>query len=360
MRRSNWLHLAELAERLSKEAFEAELELASRPEMLASLGMPRKLRRALNSSEPLTPAAGRIIRFDFHPTTDGWRISEANSDVPGGYTEASFFTQRMAEAFPSWRPAGNPGSVWSAALAEHATNSGVIALLSAPGFMEDHQVLAYLAKELNVLGCRTILAKPEQIKWQKGRSRLETKAYTGALDVLVRFYQSEWLARLGPNVSWQSFFRGGKTPVANPGLAALVESKRFPLVWNNLKSQVPTWRALLPATYDPRQLPRKTDFDSFVLKAAYCNTGDAVFTRDRSQPLDWFLTLSAAKVFPGRWVWQKKFESIPILTPHGPRHVCIGVYTVNGNACGAYARLSPQPVINYSAIDAALLIESDD
>lgn len=26
----------------------------------------------------------RFLRFDFHPTEEGWRLSEANTDVPGG------------------------------------------------------------------------------------------------------------------------------------------------------------------------------------------------------------------------------------------------------------------------------------
>src|SRR5947207_3391973 len=38
-----------------------------------------------------------LLGFDFHYTTQGWRISEANSDVPGGFSEASYFTGMMAE-----------------------------------------------------------------------------------------------------------------------------------------------------------------------------------------------------------------------------------------------------------------------
>jgi hypothetical protein len=47
-------------------------------------------------------------------------------------------------------------------------------------------------------------------------------------------------------------------------------------------------------------------------------------------------------------------------TPIGPRHVCIGVYTVNGRAAGAYARFSAKPVIDFAAVDVALLLEDDD
>lgn len=82
---SVWRQLAWLAEQLTAEALCAEEELLQRPELLGRLGLPRELHRILaDEPSPLTPGAARVVRFDFHPTPDGWRISEANSDVPGG------------------------------------------------------------------------------------------------------------------------------------------------------------------------------------------------------------------------------------------------------------------------------------
>ena len=100
------------------------------------------------------------MRFDFHPTTQGWRISEANSDVPGGFSEASYFTGLMAQHFPNLQTAGNPGEIWSHALAGAVSSSGTVALMSAPGYMEDHQVIAFLAARLRERGCRPYLASP--------------------------------------------------------------------------------------------------------------------------------------------------------------------------------------------------------
>ena len=57
---------------------------------------------------------------------------------------------------------------------------------------------------------------------------------------------------------------------------------------------------------------------------------------------------------------QRRFESMPIPTPLGPRHVCVGVYTVNGKAAGAYVRLSEKPLIDFCATDVALLIEPNE
>jgi hypothetical protein len=37
---------------------------------------------------------------------------------------------------------------------------------------------------------------------------------------------------------------------------------------------------------------------------------------------------------------------------------CLGVFTVDGRAAGIYGRLSPRPVIDYAAVDAAVLTDS--
>jgi hypothetical protein len=359
MRRSAWEKLAAQAERLAAEVLAAEAEVSRRPELLRQLGLPRALRIVLGDKTPPTPSAGRVFRFDFHFTTEGWRISEANSDVPGGYSEASHFTALMAEHFLRLRPAGDPGGAWAGALADTAGPSGVVALLSAPGLVEDHQVIAYLAARLRERGCRAYLAKPEQIVWRNGLAQLEGSGYSGPVAVLVRFYQAEWLVRLKGSCDWRRFIRGGQTPVANPGLAAISESKRFPLLWEQLSTPLPTWRALLPETRDPRHAPWEHD-DGWLLKTAMCNTGETVSMRALLGARDWRRTRRAARWFPGGWVAQRRFESVPLPTPVGPRHVCIGVYTVNGTAAGVYARLAVKPLIDCVAPDAALLLEDDE
>jgi hypothetical protein len=66
-----------------------------------------------------------------------------NSDVPGGFAEASLFTRLMAAHVQDFVPAGSPIDSWADAIAGAAETRRPIALLSAPGFMEDHQILIY-------------------------------------------------------------------------------------------------------------------------------------------------------------------------------------------------------------------------
>lgn len=352
-----WEKISAWAESLASEADTAAGEILARPELIARLGLPGALCRVLAGNESPTPSAGHVMRFDFHFTTEGWRISEANSDVPGGFSEASHFTAMMAEHFPALRMAGNPAEDWANTLACAAGENGAVALLCAPGYMEDHQVIAFLAERLRERGCRAFPAKPAQIEWRDRTAWLDTAWHSGSLDAIVRFYQAEWLAWLPHTAAWAHFFRGGSTPVANPGHAVISESKRFPLVWDRLRTAMETWHALLPETRDPRDV--KWD-EGWLLKTAMCNTGDHVHHREWMSARDWTKTRLAASLFPGKWVAQRRFESVPVATPDGPRHACVGVYTVNGKVAGAYARLSETPVVNFAATDVALLVDDNE
>src|SRR5207248_2981681 len=126
---ATWKKLARWTEALAAETVEAEREIARRPDLWQMLGIPRRLARLLkNARLRPTPAAPRVMRFDFHPTSRGWRISEVNSDVPGGYTEASSLPAIMADALPCGaKPAGDPAGTWARAMAR-TTRSGHIVL----------------------------------------------------------------------------------------------------------------------------------------------------------------------------------------------------------------------------------------
>jgi len=366
IQRTTWQQLARWAEALTLELLSAEAEVlacAKLPEFLRRLALPRSLRRLFLRRAPadLAEAGGRVMRFDFHLTIDGWRISEVNSDVPGGYSESSDFPALMAEHYPFASPPGSPAAAWAAAIERAAfagpSPEGPVALLSATGFMEDHEVVAYLARKLQGLGRRAFLASPAQIRWRDGVAHLDGDCYVGPLSAVVRFYQAEWLAGLPRRLGWCHYFRGGRTPVRNPGVAVLAESKRFPLLWDKLTTAMPTWRRLLPETRDPRDAPWREEPEVWVLKSAFCNTGDTVAARSVLGDAQWRQASREVLRRPGEWVAQRRFQLIPVDTPLGPRFACLGVYTVDGTAAGVYGRVSVSPVINYQAADVAVLVE---
>jgi hypothetical protein len=361
-----WRELSTVAEALCAETMAIERRLLERPALVTRLGLPRPLRRLFQRTDAadVTPAAARVMRFDFHPTADGWRVSEVNSDVPGGFTESSVLPRLMRmygdENASRLTTAGDP----AAALVERVGSiarlrDAPVALLVAAGFMEDLQVVSGLARRLRDLGVDAHLAQPSHLRWLDGRAHLETSWHAGPLACVVRFYQGEWLARLGRRADWQPLVAGGRTPVTNPGVALLTESKRLPLVWDELNLPLPAWRRYLPETREARDAPWRRD-DGWLLKAAYCNTGDAVVRVVSTPARKRLATTLDVALHPNHWVAQRRFEPRPIDTPHGPRFACVGVYTIDGVACGAYGRLSPGEVIDYAAVDAAVLVERND
>ena len=97
----DWRGLVETAELLAAEVVAAEHDLRHRPELHDLLGLPRTIRRLLRRASQQDPPPGsRLIRFDFHHTDAGWRISEANTDVPGGLNEASGLPLILAPHVP--------------------------------------------------------------------------------------------------------------------------------------------------------------------------------------------------------------------------------------------------------------------
>jgi glutathionylspermidine synthase len=347
-----WALLRSAATRLAAELTAAEEELLRRPDLWQSLALPCPLQKLLQHN-PRTPAAPRSLRFDFHPTSAGWKLSEVNSDVPGGYTESSHLPRLMAKQLQGTglQPAGDPLQAWTRALACH-THRGRIALVCAPGYMEDRQILACLAAGLRQQGCDPHIVDLSELRWTNGRAAIRDTP----LDAIIRFYQSEWLAALPRRAGWQSLFVNGQTPVANPPAAALSESKGLPLIWDRLPTRLDTWRQFLPETRGPRTAHWRNSAD-WVLKSKYSNNGDSVFFPDALDRRALGKLRRELWWNPNQWVAQKRFAITPLDTPLGPMHPCLGVYIINGRPAGIYGRLSHRAIIDYAAIDVAVLIE---
>ena len=186
---------------------------------------------------------------------------------------------------------------------------------------------------------------------------MRTESGLRRLGTAVRFYQAEWLPRLGRKSGLAGSGRGGLTPVVNPGSAAVVESKRFPLTWEQLATPLPTWRAILPESREPRQAPWSTD-EGWLLKTAFCNTGDTVAMVGQSDRKRWRAAALDARMWPGRWVAQG--GSRHCARDSGWAHAALpgGVYGQRAGG-GVYGRLGRGAVIDYAATDVAVLVSDD-
>lgn len=354
LRREVWTELALLAEELARETLEAEAELIDRPELHGTLGLPRGCRRALRRADAPSRGAARLIRFDFHHTAHGWRISEANTDVPGGLNEASGVAAIMAEHYDGLAIAGDVASTYASALLGRS-DTGCVALVHATAYTDDRQVMSYLARCLEMLGGTSVLASPMHVTWRARHATVLTASATDRPDVIARFYPAEWLCDLPVGCEWEPFFRGCVTPVSNPASALLTQSKRLPLVWDRLRTPMPTWRALLPETRNPRDVP-KGEGDAWVLKPALGRVGDGVGIRGVTPEREWKRIARAARWFPRWWIAQRRFEATPLDTGTELTYPCIGVYTIDGRAAGAYGRIARSPLIDWRARDIPVLV----
>src|SRR5918996_3005066 len=199
-----------------------------------------------------------------------------------------------------------------------------VALVHATAYSDDQQMMAYLARRLTAAGAQPILASPAHLRWGRGGAALEMDAWRGPVDLVVRFFPGEWLPELPPACGWKHFFAGGRTPVSNPASALLTQSKRFPLVWDKLATPLPTWRALLPETRDPRDAQWQ-DGDRWVIKPALGRVGEDVVVPGLIAPKDWPRLKRAVERHPGDWVAQRRFTATPFGLEGEPVFPCVGV-----------------------------------
>ena len=298
----------------------------------------------------------RIVRFDFHHTDAGWRISEANTDVPGGVNEASGLGALMSPHYSDTSPAGDVADAYARAFTSGP--AAHVALVHATAYTDDRQVMTYLARRLEERGALVSLVSPAHLRWREAGASVESEWTAGPVDAVVRFFPAEWLPNLPAVSRWPRFFHGGATALSNPATAVLTQSKRFPLVWSALRTPMPTWRALLPETRDPREASWGSD-DGWVVKPALGRVGEGVGVPGVVTRQEWDRIARSVGRDPSQWVAQRRFAPTMLRAGDVGLHPCIGVYTIDGRVAGAYGRLASRPLIDATARDAAVLIALD-
>lgn len=350
--------LAGWAEQLAAEALAAEEELRQRPDLVAQLGLPRAICRAVRrgaANGPLPPAP-RYVRFDFHYTSEGWRISEANTDVPGGLLEASGFTAAIARETGAGHGTANPLLRLAEALARAAGGvGGRVALVHATAYTDDRQVVIALRTALAQLGVSAELVSPAQVRWDGGLARLACDWSRAEVQAVFRFFPGEWLPNLPWGCHWQAYCEATRTPQCNPATALLPQSKRFPLIWDRLATSLPTWRHLLPETRAPQNVSRR-ERAAWVWKPALGRVGEGIGISGVTRSEEWRRIRRGLWWAPQEWALQRRFDALPVDTPDGPRYPCLGVFVVDGRAAGIYGRWAPVPLIDARAQDVAVLV----
>ncbi|AEV69873.1 glutathionylspermidine synthase family protein [Acetivibrio clariflavus] len=343
------------AEQLSAETMQMEEALIHRQELAKKLSLPRKIIKNLFRLSSYERNQNiRLMRFDFHPTTDGWAISEVNSDVPGGLAEASVLPKIACQYFPGYEPHRHVGDSIFQAFSEKVKRNGVIALVHATSYSDDRQVMEFLSDYFQAYGYGTVFAAPDHIAWKDNKAICIIEGKEGFIDGIVRFFPLEWLPNLPRRANWQGYF-DCLTPSCNHPVAIFTQSKRLPLVWDELGVDVSTWKKLLPETRDPKSI-KKQDND-WIYKPALGRVGEGISIREAITEKELKIIEKIAHRGHGSWIAQRKFASQPLTDINGETfHLCVGVFTVDGKSAGFYGRISPYPRIDDRAKDIPILV----
>ncbi|MBL0871079.1 MAG: glutathionylspermidine synthase family protein [Phycisphaerales bacterium] len=385
--RASFTELFGLAERAWQELIGVESAvIACGAAAFRRLTVPRQLRRQLRV-RPTGSKTIRVARFDFHPTASGWRVSEINADVPGGYIEAGPITRLAREVMCLERVCDLPmdplqelASAVEGALAcrvdrgerEAAGGGGRVALLHATAYTDDWSVMRAVQRALAERGIESVLASPAHLGVDDLRAVGRRVTVRGVeVSAVLRFFPAEWLCQLPGKIPWREVYQIDDLIVGNPLEAIVLQSKRLPLLIEEMKSQhrrggppvkTAVWDALLPRTRAIGSQRWKVSLipdEGWALKPVWGRVGEGIVIQGVTKPRELRAAVRSARLFPSSWLLQERFESRAVQTPVGPRHVCLGVYVINGKAAGIYARASEKPLIDARAQDVPTLIERD-
>jgi len=351
--------LIKLTEKVDLETRNAEKFLNNNFKIAKPLALPKKIYKELKNMKNYDESKHvRLMRYDFHPTIDNkWAVSEVNSDVPGGFAEATLMPEKAIEVIGNNNYTyKNFGDILIKAITEKIKPQGTIMFVHCTCFSDDRQVMQFLGDKLKELGYKIIYAAADHLKFENKEAISILSGNEGKVDAIFRFTPLEWLIDIKPK-NWGGYFDTITTSCNHP-VAIFAQTKRFPLIWNELEKNgvdLSTWKELLPDTIEVKDSKGK---DGYIFKPACGRVGEKISIKEACRDDEYNNILKDVKKHPKKYLAQKKFISKPLISDEGDEyHVCLGSYSINGKHGGYYARISKTPRIDSNAADIPVLIE---
>ena len=351
--------VAKITEDLDLETRKAEEYLNNNLKIAKSLVLPKKIYKELRKMSNYDPSRNvRLMRYDFHPTISGeWAVSEVNSDVPGGFAEASLLPKLAINTLESDKYYSiDFGDILSKAISKKIKSNGRIMFVHCTSYSDDRQVMQYIGDKMENLGYKAVYGAVEHLKFENKEAISVLDGYTGKIDFIFRFTPLEWLKDIKPK-TWEGYF-DTTTPSCNHPVAIFAQTKRFPLIWDVLEKNginLDTWRKFLPNTIEVKYAKGKNDY---IYKPACGRVGEKISIKEACDDDEYDEILKDVKLHPKDYLAQKKFISKPLTGTAGEQfHVCLGSYTVDGKHAGFYARINTKPRIDSNAADIPVIIE---
>ena len=351
--------VAKLTEKLDKETRISEEFLNKNLHLADVLALPKGIYKELKRMTNYNPKNHiRLMRYDFHPTVENnWAVSEVNSDVPGGFAEASLLPKLAIETLKTKKYFSiDFGENLANALEKKTKKKGTIAFVHCTSYSDDRQVMQFIGDKMEARGFKSLYVAADHLDFVDKKAISILDNHEGPVDCIFRFTPLEWLRAIKPK-TWDGYF-DTETPSCNHPVAIFAQTKRFPLVWDTLEQngiKLDTWRQLLPETIEVKQAKGR---EGFIYKPACGRVGEKISIKDAIQIEEYNEILKEVKWHPKDYLAQKQFISKPLIDQEGKEfHVCLGSYTVDGKHAGFYARISPKRRIDSDAADIPVIIK---
>jgi len=355
--------LESLTEKLYHETFQAELMINNNLDFAKSLFLPRKINKEITKMGNYQADKHiRLMRFDFHPTIEGkWAISEVNSDVPGGFAEASKMPEIACKLFIEQNYTYKDfGDIITKTISNKVKPGGKIMFVHCTSFSDDRQVMQFLGDKVKDLGFDVIYAAADHLRFINRKAISVLEGNEGEIDAIIRFTPLEWLINIKPK-RWSGYF-DTVTTSCNHSIAIFAQTKRFPLIWETLEkhgADLSAWRQLLPETLEVKDVKiHSGETGEYIYKPVYGRVGEGISIKEACKGDEYSRILKDVRKNPKKYMAQKKFNSKELFDEKGKGfHVCLGSFCVEGKAAGYYARISDKPRIDSGAADIPVLIE---
>lgn len=293
----------------------------------------------------------RLMRFDFHPTEDGWKITEVNSDVPGGLNEASIFQTIWPDRPSSWQFLGDPANAYILSIINkfNLSDTSLVGLMHATSFSDDWQFMSFLQEIMAEKGIESIELSPENFELVPSKTKLNGRK----LDVILRFFPGDWLLFSKMGKKW---FENPMDNLVNPMQSIFSQNKYFPVLFEEFEEQFPNWFWYLPETKKLRLVDLLISRD--LIKPSFGRVGEDIQLIPNLNLAKKFKISLQLLASTGLWIKQKKYKPMNLGTLNEPMIACVGVYCLNGEVIGAYGRVSTGSIVGITATENPIFISN--
>jgi len=96
--------------------------------------------------------------------------------------------------------------------------------------------------------------------------------------------------------------------------------------------------------------------EEWVLKPSLGRVGELIGIRGVTAEKEWRQIAHDVRRHPQRWVAQRRFSPLAMSAGDETMYACIGVFVIDGKACGIYGRIAKAILIDARANDVAVVI----